>query len=103
MVASLYGTIELGSNPNVNLTLEVPDELVRTLEGIAANQHISIQQLALDRLRALVPGNDELKPGSAATLLRVMRELSIPDPADVDELEAAIAAGRLPVRIVEIF
>ena len=36
----------------MNLTFEVPDELARSLEGIAATQHMSIQQLTLDRLRS---------------------------------------------------
>ena len=87
----------------MNLTLEVPDELARSLEGLAATQHMSIQQLALDRLRSLVPANTELQPGSAAALLRVMREPPISASADVDELDAAIAAGRLPVRAVDLF
>ena len=87
----------------MNLTLEVPDELARSLEGLAATQHMSIQQLALDRLRSLVPANTELQPGSAAALLRVMLEPPIPGSSDVDELDAAIAAGRLPVRAIDLF
>jgi hypothetical protein len=87
----------------MNLTLEVPDDLARTLEGIAAHQRISVQQLALDRLRELVVPHDARQPGSAAALLRVMNEGPIPSSADVDELDAAIAAGRLPVRSVDLF
>ena len=34
-----------------DLNLEVPDDLARTLAGIAAAQHKSIQQLAIERLR----------------------------------------------------
>ena len=87
----------------MNLTLEVPDDLVRSLEGIAATQHMSIQQLALERLRALVPACADLRPGSAAAILRIMQEPPHLTAADVDELDAAIAAGRLPVRTNDLF
>lgn len=88
----------------MNLTLEVPDELAKSLAGIAATQHISIQQLALDRLRSLVSMEAKPRPGTAAALLRVMREPPVPAAADVDEMDAAIAAGgRLPVRAVDLF
>jgi len=87
----------------VNLTLEMPDELARRLEGIAATQHMSIQQFALERLRALVPANTETRLGSAAAILRVMHEPPHLTAADVDELDAAIRAGRLPVRANDLF
>jgi hypothetical protein len=87
----------------VNLTLEVPDELARTLEGIAATQHISIQQLALDRLATLVKGSAEPPAGSAAALLLVMGEPPHLSSADVDDLDAAILAARLPVRSIDLF
>ena len=91
-------------NPTVNLTLEVPDELARTLEGLAANQHISVQQLALERLRTRVSGSEEPPvAGSAAALLRVMGEAPHLSSADVDDLDAAISAGRLPVRSIDLF
>ena len=93
----------LEQTANVNLTLEMPDELARRLEGIAATQHMSIQQFALERLRALVPANTEPRPGSAAAILRVMHESPHLMTADVDELDAAIRAGRLPVRTNDLF
>ena len=93
----------LEQTANVNLTLEMPDELARRLEGIAATQHMSIQQFALDRLRALVPENTEPRPGSAAAILRVMHDSPHLTTADVDELDAAIGAGRLPVRTNDLF
>jgi hypothetical protein len=52
----------------------------------------------LDRLRALGADKDELRPGSAAAILRAMREEPILSSADADELDAAISAGWLPVR-----
>jgi hypothetical protein len=40
-----------------NLIIEVPDDLAHTLEGIAAAQHTTVQQLALERLNSLVEVN----------------------------------------------
>jgi hypothetical protein len=40
----------------------------------------------------------ELRPGTAAAILRVMRGLPDLNPHDVDELEQVIRRGRLPVR-----
>ena len=37
-----------------NLIVELPDDLVLSLEGIAATQRKSIQELALERLSSLV-------------------------------------------------
>ena len=86
-----------------NLIIELPDDLALSLEGIAAAQHKSIQQLALERLRSLVDAGPEPRAGSAAAILRVMREPPHPNLADVEELDAAIAAGRLPIRTRDLF
>jgi predicted transcriptional regulator len=86
-----------------NLTIEMPDDLARILEGIAAAQHKSIQQLAIERLRSLVELSPQQRDGSADTLLRAMREPPYPTVSDVDEIEAAIAAGRLPIRTRDLF
>ncbi len=86
-----------------NLIIEVPDELARSLEGIAAAQRKSIQQLALERLRSLVEITPQLPAGSPAAVLRVMGEPPYPSPADADELDAAISAGRLRVRPRSLF
>jgi len=86
-----------------NLIIELPDDLVLSLEGIAAAQHKSIQQLALERLRSLVDVGAEPRAGSAAAILRVMQEPPHPNLADVEELDAAIAAGRLPIRTRDLF
>ena len=76
-----------------NLIIEVPDELVRSLEGMAAAQRKSVQQLALERLSSLVEVIPEPGAGSPAAVLRAMQEPPHPSSADVDELDAAIAAG----------
>jgi hypothetical protein len=86
-----------------NLIIEVPDDLVRSLEGIAAAQRKSIQQLALEHLSSLVEDVPEPRAGSPAAVLRAMREPPYPSSADVDELDAAIAAGRLPIGTRDFF
>ena len=86
-----------------NLTIEMPDDLARSLEGIASARHKSIQQLALEQLSSLVDVVPELRVGSPAAILRAMREPPYPSSADVDDLEAAIAASRLPVRTHDLF
>ena len=86
-----------------NLIIEMPDDLVRSLEGIAAAQRKSVQQLALEQLSSLVDVIPEPRAGSPAAVLRVMQEPPHPSSADVDELDAAIAAGRLPVRTRDLF
>ncbi len=82
-----------------NLTIEMPDELARGLEGLAAAEHKSLQQLAVERLSSLV----EVPTGDAAAILRVMREAPHVSSADVDELDAAIAAGQLPAQTRDLF
>jgi predicted transcriptional regulator len=75
------------------MTIQIPDDLARGLEGIAAAQHKSVEQVALESLRSLFD-----KTISPEAILRAVRELPHPSAAAVDELDAAIAAARLPVR-----
>jgi hypothetical protein len=86
-----------------NLIIEMPDDLARGLEGIAAAQHKSVQQLAVERLTLLVESDPESRVSSAATILRVMQEPPHLSVSDVDELDAAIAAGQLPVQTPDLF
>ena len=86
-----------------NLIIEIPDDLVRSLAGIAAAQRKSVQQLALEQLSSLVEVIPEPRAGSPAAVLRVMQEPPHPSSADVDELDAVIAAGRLPIRTRDLF
>jgi hypothetical protein len=57
-----------------NLIIDMPDDLARSLEGIAAAQHISVEQLAVERLRSLVEtgvdsgGNRSRSPKGDATI-----------------------------------
>jgi hypothetical protein len=73
------------------MTIQIPDDLARGLEGIAAAQQKSVEELALESLRALFD-----RASSPEVVLRAVRELSHPSAAAVDDLEAAIAAARLP-------
>ncbi len=74
------------------MTIEIPEELARSLECIAAAQQMSVEQLAVDRLRSLLD-----RPASPQALLRTLRNLPHPSQLATDDLEAAIAAARIPV------
>jgi hypothetical protein len=52
---------------------------------------------------SLVEDNPERRAGSPAAVLRAMREAPHPTAADVEELDAVIAAGRLPIRARDLF
>ena len=86
-----------------NLSIELPDDLARSLERIAAAQRKSVQELALERLISLVEDIPERRAGSPAEVLRAMQEGPHPTAADVEELDALIAAGRLPIRARDLF
>ena len=86
-----------------NLIIEVPDDLARSLEGIAAAQHKTVQQLAIERLSSILEVSPEHRAGSAEAVLRAMHEPPHLSVADVDELDAAIAGGRLPVQTQRLF
>ena len=86
-----------------SLIIELPDDLVLSLQGMAAAQRKSLQQLALERLSSLVDMSPALRAGSPAAVLRAMREPPHPELADVEELDAVIAAGRLPIRARDLF
>jgi hypothetical protein len=86
-----------------NLIIEVPDDLARSLEGIAAAQHKTIQDLGVERWSSLVEVSPEHHAGSPAAVLRAMQAPPHPSASDVDELDAAIARGRLPVQTRDLF
>jgi hypothetical protein len=75
------------------VTIQIPDDLARGLEGIAAAQRKSVEQVALESLRSLFD-----KASSPEAVLRSVRGLPHPSAAAVDDLEAAIVSARLPVR-----
>jgi len=75
-----------------NLTIQLPDDLARGLEGIASAQKKSVEQVALERLGSIFD-----KATSPEAVLRALRKLPHPSSSAVDDLDAAIAAARLPV------
>ena len=85
------------------LTIEMPDDLASTLEAIAAAQHKSVQQLAIERLSSLQEGSAGDRAGSPAAVLQAMQEPPHLSAVVVDELDAAIAAGRLAVQARDLF
>jgi plasmid stability protein len=80
-------------NPMTQLTFQIPDDLARHLEAIAAAQRKSIEQVAVERLRSGLDGVD-----SPAAVLRAIRESPRPSSAAMDDLDASLASSRLPVR-----
>jgi hypothetical protein len=75
------------------MTIQIPDDIARGLEGMAYAQSKSAEQVAVEGLRLLVN-----RTGSPQALLELLRSLPRPDAAIVDEMNAAIAAARMPVR-----
>jgi hypothetical protein len=87
----------------IKLTVTLPDELARRLEQIAAARRKSVQQLAVEQLESMVQRDQEPRAGSPAAVLAAMRELPHLSLKDVDEFEAAIAAGRQAVEPRDLF
>jgi hypothetical protein len=75
------------------MTIQIPDDLAHGLEGIATARSKSVEELAVESLRLLFEPS-----GSPHAVLKSVRGLPHPSVAAVDEMEAAIFAGRLPVR-----
>jgi hypothetical protein len=75
------------------MTIQIPDDLARGLEGLAALQRKSVEQVAVESLRRLFDGAD-----SPEAVLRAVRSLPHPSASAVDDMEAAIASARRPVR-----
>lgn len=80
------------------MTIQIPDDLVRGLEGIAAAQKKSVEQLAVERLRDLLSA-----PASPQALLRTIQALPHPSHSAVDDLERVLAESRVPVRDQGVF
>jgi plasmid stability protein len=74
------------------MTIHIPDDLARALQLLAAAEHKSVDQVALETLRSSLP-----EASTAAAVLRFLRSIPRPGADAVDDLEAAIASARLPV------
>jgi len=75
------------------MTIQIPDDLARGLEGIAAQQSKSVEQVAVENLRLLF-----VRADSPQAVLRSIRLLPHPSSAAVDDMEAVIAQSRVPIR-----
>ena len=75
------------------MTIQIPNDLACRLSEVAAAQHKSVEQVAVEQLRFL-----DVRLTSPGYLLGVIRGLARPSEGAVDDLEAAIAAQILPVR-----
>jgi hypothetical protein len=75
------------------MTFHIPDDLARGLQGIAAEQRKSVEQVAVENLRLLLD-----QANSPEAVLRSIRGLPHPRAAAVDDLEAAINSAGLPMR-----
>lgn len=80
------------------MTIQIPDDLARGLKGLAAAQHKTVEQVALEGLRSLFE-----RASSPNAVLREVRGLRHPSAAAVDDLEVAIASGQIRVRDVDPF
>lgn len=85
------------------LTLELPAKLAQRLEGLAAEQKKSVEEVALERLASSLEATSEHPAGTAAAILQAMSEPPHLTSEDVDELERAIEAGRLPMQSAGAF
>jgi hypothetical protein len=74
------------------MTIQIPDDLARRLTEIAAAQQKSVEEIAVESLRSL--SNDASSP---ETVLQALRQIPHPSAEAMDDLDAAIAAARLPV------
>jgi hypothetical protein len=90
----LFETMEWSSK----MTIQIPDDLARGLEALAALQRKSVEQVAVESLRQVFD-----RASSPEAVLRAVRGLPHPSIAAVDDMEAAIASARLPVRDAEPF
>jgi len=85
------------------LTLELPAKLAQRLEGLAAEQKKSVEEVALEQLASSLEAAAEHPAGTAAAIRQAMRKPPHLSDEDVDELERAIEAGRLPVQSAGAF
>lgn len=86
-----------------SVTIHIPDDMARSLQGIAASRHQTLEELAVDGVGSLVEKMVVPEHSSAAAILRGLRELPHVLGEDVDALEAAIKSGRVPAQDLDIF
>jgi len=75
------------------MTIQIPDDLARGLEGLAVSQQKSVEQVALESLRSLFD-----RPSAPHAVLQAVRDLPHPSAAAVDDLDAAISSASMACR-----
>ena len=81
----------------MQLTIELPDDIAQMLAGIANARRETLEQVALERLRSTVTA------GSTSAVLAALKASPKVSSTAADELDAAIAAGRLAVQDTTLF
>jgi hypothetical protein len=80
------------------MTIQIPDDLARGLQGIATAQRKSVEEVAVEGLRQVFG-----RAASPEAVLRSLRALPRPSAAVVDDLEASLISARLHVRDIGDF
>ena len=81
----------------ISMSIDIPDDFARRLEVVAAAQK-KPSRISREAAGSLID-----RPTSPQAILKAARDLPHPSPAAVDDLDAAIASSRLPVREQGIF
>lgn len=75
----------------IAMTIQIPDDLAAGLEKVAEAQSKSVAQVAIERLQSLSEST-----ASPRSVMETLRSLPYPSRLAVDEMEAAVAAARIP-------
>jgi len=86
-----------------SLTIQIPDDTARRLEGLATSQRKTLQEVAIDSMNSFADHVAAPEHSTAAAILRGLRGLPHVPNEDVDALEAAIKSGRVPPQDPDIF
>ncbi len=80
------------------------DDVVALASQLSPEDRLRLAaRIGVESNGTLTASSDEPRPGSAAAVLRAMREPPFPSSEDVDDLERMIAVGKLPVRREGVF
>ena len=90
-------------NVMTSLTIQIPDDMARSLQGIAASRQKTLEELAFEGLASFTRPAPRHPRGSPAALLQVMRNPPRLSKDDVDALDAAMASAQQPAEDGDIF
>jgi len=86
-----------------SLTIQIPDDMARNLEGIAASRRQTLEELAFEGLASLTSPAPKYPRGSPAAVLELMRNPPHLSKEDGEALDAAIASGQQPAEDGDVF